>query len=44
MEKSSKGGHEKKSLVSISECFLTAIAKDEFLQERRALGYVSSQM
>ena len=39
---SSKIGHDKKSLIPTSACFLTAIANDNFWKRDWALGYVST--
>ena len=44
IQKSSKTGLDKKSLISTFACVLTATAKVEFLEGRWALGYVSTQI
>ena len=44
IDKSRKTGQDKKSLISICACFLTAIAKFSFWKGDWALGYVSTQI
>ena len=44
IEKSRKTGQDKKSLISIFACFLTAIAKFNFWKGDQALSYVSTQI